>query len=80
MYRNMIGELADELRDLVEQFQNDPTNPRFKDCMSFGAGGRYSVKIWSPIETFSLQGVVCPCYNYTISPSMLTSEFEMISV
>ena len=69
-------ELAAELLNLVDQFQKDPTNPRFKECISFGAGGRYSVMIWSPIKIYSLTGLICPFHNCPISPCMLTSDFE----
>ena len=69
-------ELAAELNILVDQFDKDPTNPRYKECISFGPGGRYSVLLWSPLEMFQLSGVVCPLHNVTIEPSMLTSEFE----
>ena len=69
-------ELAGELRILVDQFERDPINPRFKDRMSFGPDGRYSVMIWSPIEMYELNGVICPLHNSLIASSMITSEFE----
>ena len=69
-------DLAGELRGLVDQFEKDPTNPRFKDSISFGPSGRYSAMIWSPIEMFSLSGAICPLHKCLLHESMMTTEFE----
>ena len=69
-------ELASELKVFVDLFNKDPTDQRFKECITFGPSGQYSVMFWCPLEMFEVKGVMCPLHNIPIKPSMLTSEFE----
>ena len=69
-------DLAKEVTDLIKQFLDDPTDARFKQEVHFGPHGLYSIFIYSPIEQYSIEPIICPLHGTPLTTSSLTANFD----